>query len=492
MTGEPTICVWCPTWSLGRPDAPSDTALVVVGAPVDGVSRVVAADPVATSAGVRRGMPRREAEGACPGATVLVRDLDEETRRFEPVVSLITEIVPRVEVTEPGSALVPVAGAVRYHGGVDVVLASIAGKLAAAGVDARLGLADGPFAATWAARSADTGEPLVVEDTRTFLADLDVATIGHDDLVSTFRWLGVTTLGALARMPRDAIASRFGPVGLTAHRLASGEDRPLDPRPIPPGMEVEERWEDPLVDLDQVAFAARMLSARLMSTMKEAGTAPHRVVVTAEAESGDLRERVWRSADPFTEDALADRVWWQMRAWLESDGPGSGIIRLRLDPQDLSGDGRQLGFFTDESLRVEAERALARAQTLVGPDAVLEASRQGGRLPSEQVAWSRWQEEVVVDRDPSAPWPGATPGPAPALVPPEPVGVEVEWDGGLPVRIRLGSRWEPVLSWAGPWRSTGAWWRGVTAFDRYQLVTSAGAFLCVVRDGRTYLAGVYD
>jgi hypothetical protein len=28
--------------------------------------------------------------------------------------------------------------------------------------------------------------------------------------------------------------------------------------------------------------------------------------------------------------------------------------------------------------------------------------------------------------------------------------------------------------------------------DRYQLVTSVGAFLCVVSDGKTFLAGVYD
>jgi hypothetical protein len=28
--------------------------------------------------------------------------------------------------------------------------------------------------------------------------------------------------------------------------------------------------------------------------------------------------------------------------------------------------------------------------------------------------------------------------------------------------------------------------------DRYQLVTSVGAFLCVVAEGRAYLAGIYD
>jgi hypothetical protein len=63
---------------------------------------------------------------------------------------------------------------------------------------------------------------------------------------------------------------------------------------------------------------------------------------------------------------------------------------------------------------------------------------------------------------------------------------------GMPSRVRLSSRWEPVLSWAGPWRRFGRWWQGEEAADRYQIVTSAGAFLCEVRDGETWLIGIYD
>lgn len=454
---------------------------------------MAAADSLAVSVGVTRGMPRREAEGLCPAATVLIRDPEEEWRRFEPVVASIEEIVPKVEIVEPGLALIPVGGAVRYYGDEESVVSIIAGKLEAAGVDARIGVADGPFAATWAAHSANQAEPLLVEDTRAFLALLDIAAIDHDDLVSTFRWLGVTTLGALAGLPREAIASRFGDLGLVAHRLAHGEDRVVDPRRIPPELAVESRFEEPLELTDQVAFAARGLAVQLVDSLRREGIAPHRILIEAETDDGEVRSRVWRSADPFTDDALSDRVRWQLQAWVEEGRRTSGgIVRLRLDPSDLSGEGRQLGFFTDEAARVEAERAFARVQTLVGPDGVLETVQQGGRLPGEQVAWSRWQEQVVRDRNASAPWPGATPGPAPALVPPEPTRLEVEWEDGMPVRVRLGTRWEPVLTWAGPWRLTGSWWRGEQPVDRYQLVTSAGAFLCVVRASVTYLAAVYD
>ena len=68
----------------------------------------------------------------------------------------------------------------------------------------------------------------------------------------------------------------------------------------------------------------------------------------------------------------------------------------------------------------------------------------------------------------------------------------MDWDDGLPVRVRLGSRWEPVLSWAGPWRQVGAWWRRESPIDHYQIVTSAGAMLCSVSEGSVSLVGVYD
>ena len=154
----------------------------------------------------------------------------------------------------------PVEGAVRYYGGEKVLAEKIAGAIPGA----RIGLADGPFAARQAAARAGGLEPLIVEDTAA-LRDLEIDALGPGELADTFRWLGVTTLGALARLPRAAVASRFGPDGLTAHRLAAGEDRRPMPRPIPPEYAVESRQiEEPLVMAEQVAFLTRSLAARLL------------------------------------------------------------------------------------------------------------------------------------------------------------------------------------------------------------------------------------
>jgi protein ImuB len=484
-----TLCVWFPDWRLRRSDAPPGEPCQVVGD--DGA--VLAADPLAAAAGVAVGMRRRQAETLCPAVVTLAADPGAEAAAFEAVVAVVEALVPRVEVAAPGLLFVPTAGAVGYYGGEGPLVGRVAAAVeAAAGPGARLGLAEGPFAARMAAASADD-RPLIVTDTRGFLAGLDISALGLEEMSATLRWLGITTLGALGALPREAMVSRFGTPGLEAHRLASGEDRWVQPRSLPEDLAVEERFNPPLQDLEQAAFAARSLAHRLLAGLGPWGGAPHRVVIEAFSAAGVARSRTWRSADPFGEAEVAERVRWQLRAWVESGGVPGGLALLRLLPADRSDRGRQLHLGDAAASDLEASRALARAQALVGPEAVLQARPQGGRRPGERVQWHRWGEPAPApERDPRAPWPGRLPDPSPALVPPEPRPFEVEWDEGSPLRVRLGSRWEPVLAWAGPWRHTGRWWTGEGAADRYQVVTSAGAFLFEVQAGASYLAGVYD
>jgi protein ImuB len=445
-------------------------------------------------------MRRREAEAVCPTILTVTVDPGAEAIRFEPVVLAIESLVPRIEVGLPGLIFAPVGGAVRYYGGEEPLVAELLEVLeATAGPGYRVGLAAGPFAARRAADFATAAVPChVVDDDEAFRSQLDISVLGKEELAATFRWLGITTLGSLANLPRPAVVSRFGNEGLVAHRLARGDDRVPQPRTIPEDITVLERFDPPLDNIEQAAFAARSLAHQLIADLAEQGVAPHRVEIEATAANGTIRARTWRSADPFDETMLADRVRWQMRAWLDharvgGTGIHGGLTVLKLAPTDVSGEGRQYTLHEDVHSAAEAERSLAQAQALLGPDHVLRALPQGGRSPGERVAWYRWGEEATTPpRDPAAPWPGAIPAPSPALVPPEPVPLAVEWDDGMPVRVRLGSRWVPVLSWAGPWRNSGRWWEGETPADRYQLVTSAGAILCEVREATVTMTGVYD
>ena len=109
----------------------------------------------------------------------------------------------------------PIGGATHYYGGETQLVARVAEEVASTGGPGyRMGLALGPFAARRAADLATGDEPLfIVEDDHAFLTSLDVSSVGSEDLAATFRWLGITTLGEVAELPRDAVMSRFGMSG---------------------------------------------------------------------------------------------------------------------------------------------------------------------------------------------------------------------------------------------------------------------------------------
>ena len=104
------MCVWFPMWSLTRPDAPQDEPFLVVD------DRVTGATEDVLDAGVSLGMLRREAEALAPFAKVMVRDPADDSRRFEPIIDVVEDLVPRVEVVAPGLLFVPVGGAVKFYG----------------------------------------------------------------------------------------------------------------------------------------------------------------------------------------------------------------------------------------------------------------------------------------------------------------------------------------------------------------------------------------
>jgi hypothetical protein len=88
----------------------------------------------------------------------------------------------------------------------------------------------------------------------TYLAGLPVAVVAGrlglpereaGNFVETLRRLGIETLGALARLPADRVADRFGPAGLRALRLARGEEELLVCRVYPAREELEEEIELP-------------------------------------------------------------------------------------------------------------------------------------------------------------------------------------------------------------------------------------------------------
>jgi protein ImuB len=70
-----TVVVWCADWPIVAAGVPAGTPAVVLHA-----NRVVACSAAARAEGVARGLRKREAQGRCPGLTVVAHDPERDAR----------------------------------------------------------------------------------------------------------------------------------------------------------------------------------------------------------------------------------------------------------------------------------------------------------------------------------------------------------------------------------------------------------------------------
>jgi protein ImuB len=536
-----TLCVWCPDWPVAtarRVRSELAGVPVAVVDRVDGRVVVCAASREAREETVVPGLRQREAEARCPGLVVVEADPAADMRAFEAIARAIEAITPRVVLERPGVCTFPTRGPSRYFGG-DTALAALVLKTArtAGVVDARVGIADGPFAARLAARAADPDGAHVVDPglTPAFLAPWPVRALIPADaepdgdvgaLADLLGRLGVKTLGAFAELPASAVLARFGSHGARLHRLASGiDEHSATPAPPPPDLVESAELDPPATRVDEAAFAAKALADRLLGRLAALGLSCSQVVVEAETEHGERLTRCWRHEGALTPAALVDRVRWQLEGWLttgaseceaEDAFTTAGLTLVRLVPEEVApADGRQLGFWGgDAAARDRADRVLARLQGMLGHDAVVTAMPCGGRTPAERVRWIPWGDARDERAATSAlEWPGTVPGPSPTRVYTPALAAELLDGDGAPVGVSgrgeataapaclvcaaLPDGGGPVRAWAGPWLHDVRWWDRVTRRRRalwHVVVGSDTETACLVglENGRATVEAIYD
>jgi protein ImuB len=476
-------------------------------------------------------------------------------RAFEPVVAIVEEFCPQVEVLRPGLAAIAARGPARYFGGEAALAARLAEAACMRGFACQVGVADGLFAADLAAQSGPAGLLVPPGETPQFLAGLPVTALPFDalgvpELAELLPRLGIHTLGEFAALPAAEAGSRFGAQGIIVHRLARGLDpRPLAPQPPRLDLSVEQAFDPPAEQSELVVFTAKALADQMHVRLAARGLACVRVRVQVHCADGQELSRLWRHDGLLSALAVAERVRWQLDGWRAGTGPGGGdrpgvaagwardegardegardegardegardegagvggITLLRLVPDQLvRATGRQLGLWGDAVVSDKVARAAIRVQAILGHGAVTRPVLSGGRSPAEQVLLTPFGDTGVPRRPADQPWPGQIPAPAPATVYPEPLPVSVTDGAGQVVSVSgraqlsappawLSSGRGParaVTCWAGPWPVTERWWDPARTRRqaRFQLVTEDGsAWLAVLQDGQWLIEARYD
>lgn len=339
----------------------------------------------AASLGVRPGMRLGEALGRCPELALVAPDPERAEGAWGSALRrLETGLGAEVEPGPPGEAFFEAAGLRGLWGGTEGVLARALNCLPSA----RLAAAPGRFCAYAAARGARERErsPIVPDGAaRRYLSPLPVALlhgrlrsrwragdaaeddVEAEDLPNELERLGVETLGRLARLDRDAVADRFGRMGLRARALARGEDEPLRPRRPREALTVELELPD-AASGPQLERALELLVARLLAHPERRGRAVRSLCLSARLAGGGgwRRELALRRAS-VSRDRLADALLPQLALL---PGPAS-VLRLRAAALGAA-SGEQLSLASpEEDRRRRISEAVRQARAAGGSEAVL-------------------------------------------------------------------------------------------------------------------------
>jgi protein ImuB len=509
------MVVWCPDWPvMGCQDSVSPGTAVAVFEK----GLVLACNPAARADGVRRGMRRRDAQSRCPGLVIADHRPEADARAFEDVLLAIEELSPGVAPLRPGLCAVRLDG--KFYGGEAEAAAVIAERLVDLGVwDVRLGVADGLFTAEQAARRALAQDALLVPvgESAAFLADLPIEALDSPDLVSLLRRMGLTTLGAFARLSAADVHTRFGSHGALLHRYARGLDpHPISRRAIPPELTASLVLEPPLELVDPIAFSLRTTAERFVTDLAAYGLVCTAVRIEVDSNGAVGSIRSWMHPRWFGATDLIDRLRWQLGTVLHATsarevpplpGPVDGVRLIPEVVEPLSDHADSLfGGAPDDRV----VRGISRVQGMVGHEGVLAVAVQGGRSPADRTLASPWGEQPATVRPLARSWPGRIPAPAPASVFTRPAEALVVGAEGQPVvvtgrgsvtcpperfRASADAPWQPVASWAGPWPIEELWWDEVASrrIARFQVVGVDGsAWLMVVENGRWFTEARYD
>jgi len=213
---------------------------VVVGGAIDGRGVVSSASYEARKYGVRSAMPVGRARRLCPDAIFIRGSFDAYVEFSGRVRAVLDRFAPAVEAVSVDDFYLDLTGCRRLHG----MPIDAAGKIRAAveaetGLSVSIGIAENKLTAKVASGFAKPAG--IVEVWRgyeaAFLRPLPIRKLPGvgPRTAETLLQFNLTTIGALAGMPRDLLEQTFGSSGAYLWAAANGrDDSPVTPVSGPP------------------------------------------------------------------------------------------------------------------------------------------------------------------------------------------------------------------------------------------------------------------
>ena len=381
---------------------------------------------------------------------------------------------PFFEQTTPDTVVFRIDGLRRLYGTPHQIAHAIELR---AGNGVNISIAETAEAAILAARNF-TGVTVHPD-----LNALDITTLPlTDEMPEILDSWGIHTLEQLAQLPETGIAERFGPAGVSLHRLARGAvDRPL--KIFQPEITYDDRiqLDHPISLLEPLLFLiARMLNDQCQK-LQSHGMAANEITIRLELENKTEHVRTLRLPIPMRESKALLKL---LQMDLEAHPPEAATVALALSLKPVNPRTVQNGIFLPVTPAPDKlELTLARIRGIVGKDNVGVPELLNTHHP-HPFRLAHRQPQLT---DP----PPITIRHAFRYFRP-PLAATVELQNDRPARITASGIHGKVLNASGPWRTSGDWWTPAPWNRDEWDITLSTALYRIYREQNWYIEGTYD
>ncbi len=461
------------------PSPPEATRPLVLVASDRGRQIIRAANAAALAEGLEPGLALADARARVPDLAAQAFDPEADQACLEWLARGATRWSPLVRACPPHGLLIDITGCAHLFGGEASLVADAVTRLARLGFSAQPALAATPAAAMALARFGGD-----------HVRDLPVAALTMVDAEQiALRRAGLQRVGDVARLPRAAIAARFGEALLARlDQLLEQAPQPLDPLlPAAPVM-AQRRFAQPVADHAAVRVGLEKLLLAVRVKLTAQGLGGRRFCLALYRADGHVAEVAVETAAPQRDVPVLLRLFDERIAALNDPlDPGFGYDQMRLAvPVTAPLDEAQLGLDGGALAETQLTALVDRLTARLGRGRIRRLARADTHIP-EQASF-----DLPFDggRDH---WPTPEPGEPPArplrlFDPPQPIDVIAEVPDGPPRAFRWRGRRHVVAAHEGPERIAAEWWRrkdgaGLTR-DYWRVEDESGRRFWLLRHGQ--------
>lgn len=431
-------------------------------------SVVLCRNEAATRFGVDPEMKTVQALARCPELRVESPSAPAEALASRVLLETAFAWVPGIEETEPGLLTLDLSTQNEEEWISSACWTR--GRLYEFGLEAVVGLGETPSLARIAALAAEAGgESVWSLDPERRLERLDrlpltVAEAG-EDLRNRLRLWGVETLGAFARLDREAVAARLGDEGVELWlRLAGRVRRPLRFAKLDELFEEHLDFDHEVCEREPLLFVVNRFLDRLIERIGSTGHAVAAVHVLLRFTDGGCHAKRLALPEPVLDHEILFHLVSGHIDGLEMKAPIEGL-RLRFEPSDPIATQRTL-FGAGLKNRFRFEETMQRLRKIVGSERVGSPRPRDTHRPGEFELVPLAAEIGEV---------GESSGAAGAPVLGAPLRrfragtrAAVAMREGKPFRIESRIVTGEIVGTAGPWHHAGDWWHRGRGWERIE------------------------